>query len=84
LNGKLSNISRIISVVVIRIQFPDEENGEGYRNISSLAVQPHEAAASPSEIYILNSVAGKVLDFILKSLHPQHPVIGDHHPMSFS
>jgi hypothetical protein len=45
--GEYANVSTNISVLFYREQFTDDKNIDGSRNVSILAVQPPDAAASP-------------------------------------
>lgn len=58
LNSKYTNISRAVSIVAIRTEFPTDENRDGSGNVDLLTVEPRDTA--DSLVVLLNAVAVKL------------------------
>jgi hypothetical protein len=51
--GQLNNISKIISVVIIMIQFPDDKKGDRSRNIRLITDEHPDETANQRKVFLI-------------------------------
>jgi hypothetical protein len=58
LSGEKTNVSKTISVLVLRVpqsdKYPEDEDRNGLRNVGLLTAQPFDPADSPRKLHHLN------------------------------